>query len=276
MKRYAWIFVISFCFAATATDIPFLMYHHVTDKIKGRYYVTPAEFRSHLEKLYNAGFVTAPLRDILAKKRYLKNKKVVVLRFDGARFNQFNYIKDADGKLKINPQSAVGILLDFYKEHPKFGKNALFVILPQGFEQPEYMKKKLEFLLDNGMELCNHGNKHIDLTKGSVADVDKEFGMAIDHWYKILGPRASEINTLATPFGAVPKNKEARERLKKFQYDGKTYPQKAVLFAGWGYNRVTPSPFSRDFDPHALPSIEVNAKDFDTLLASLTSSKKKP
>lgn len=257
-----------------AYDVPILMYHHVTDKKTGRYYVTPKELRSHLQKLYDAGYVSAPLRDVIAKKPYLKRKKVVVLRFDGAKLNQFRYIKDKDGNLTIDPKCAVAILLDFYKEHPSFGKNALFCILPQGFEQPEYTKKKLEFLLDNGMELCNHSNKHTDLTHGTVADVDNEFGKAMEHWNKILGPRAREINTLATPFGAVPKNKDTLKRLRKFEYRGKSYPQEAVLYAGWGYNRVAPSPFSKEFDRYALPSIEITAKNFDGHLVSFNQPQK--
>ncbi len=253
----------------TGHDIPILMYHNI-DQRKDRYHVTTKEFRSHLEKLYKAGYGTAPLRDILAKKRYLKKKKVVVLRFDGASRNQFNYIKDKKGNLVIDPECAVGILLDFYKEHRSFGKNALFCILPQGFEQPEYTQKKLNFLLDQGMELCNHGYKHTDLTNGKSSDVDTEFGRAMDHWHKILGPRARKIDTLATPYGAVPKSTATLQRLKKFEYEGKEYPQKAVLFAAWKYNRVTPSPFSLEFDPYALPAIEITSQNFDRVLQSFS------
>ncbi len=268
MNKLLWILSVYSNFFLAATDIPILMYHNINYK-KDRYSVTPEVFRTQLEKLYNAGYVTVPLRDVIAKKKYLKNKQAVVLRFDGAKLSQFNYITDKNGKLRIDPKCAVGILLDFYKEHPSFGKNAFFALLPQCFEQPKYCKKKLKFLLKNGMELVNHGTKHIDLTNGTPEDVDNEFGKAMEKWTKILGPDAPQkIPYVATPFGAVPKREDTRKRLRKYAYNDVKYPQKAVLYAGWGYNRVAPSPFSPEFDPYALPSIEIGMTNFDKHFAT--------
>lgn len=263
-----WLLVTLYPSFLLAYTIPILMYHNI-DYTKNRYSVTPETFRSHLEKLYSAGYITAPLSDVLEKKPYLKKQKVVVLRFDGAKFSQFNYIKDKAGKLHINPKCAIGILLDFYKKHPSFGKHALFALLPQGFEQPEYCKKKLQLLLSQGMELCNHGTKHIDLTYCTPEDVDKEFGQAMAKWTGILGPEArKKICYVATAFGSVPKRQDTRERLRNYSYNGKSYPQKSVLFAAYRYDRIAPCPFSPEFDPYSLPSLEIDMKNFDKRLAS--------
>ena len=108
------------------------------------------------------------------------------------------------------------------------------------------------------MELCNHGNKHINLTDGTPADVDNEFGKAMAKWTEFLGPDAGDkIRYLATPFGVVPKQDDTRQRLHKYEYNGIAYPQQAILYAGYGHNKVAPSPFSKEFDPFDLPSIEV-------------------
>ena len=89
------------------------------------------------------------------------------------------------------------------------------------------------------------------------------------YWHTTLGPRASAIRFVATPYGSVPTDPEAQQRLHSFEYKGITYPQAAVLFAGHAYNYVGHLPFCKDFNPYALPSIEVTPDNFDKILASL-------
>lgn len=272
MYRLFWfaLIVSTHSLLTAAYDIPILTYHNIDYK-KNRFSVTPEVLRSHLEKLYNAGYATAPLSDVIAKKSYLKKQKVVILRFDDSTKNQFNYIEGKNGKLVVDPKCAVGILLDFYKEHPSFGKHALFAVLPECFGQPKYRKKKLCFLLNQGMEIANHGTEHKMLIEGMPADIDNEFGKAMENFTSILGPLArKKIRYVVTPYGAVPKRKDTRDRLRKFAYKGVTYPQNAILYASIsaGYNRIAPSPFSAEFDPYALPAIEIGMTNFDKYLAS--------
>ena len=69
-----------------------------------------------------------------------------MLRFDGKNLSDGNYITDKKGKLRIDPKCAVGILLDFYKEHPSFGKNAFsFVFYRNALSSQNIAKKSLSF-----------------------------------------------------------------------------------------------------------------------------------
>ena len=92
-----------------------------------------------------------------------------------------------------------------------------------------------------------------------------------ENFISILGPLArKKIRSVVTPYGAVPKRKDTRDRLRKFAYKGVTYPQNAILYASIsaGYNRIAPSPFSTEFDPYGLPAIEIGMTNFDKYLAS--------
>jgi hypothetical protein len=238
---------------------------------ENRFSVTPELFRTHLEKLYQAGFVTAKLEDIMSKPEMVNNKKIVVLRFDDSRADQFRYVKDSNDALIVDPNCAVGILLDFYKAHPDFGKHAVFcVIALESFHQPRFIKEKHEFLLDHGLEIANHTYDHERLGHARADDVDREFGTAMVLWEKWLGPRAEEIKLIAPPFGAVPDSQAARERLQKFEWQGKQYKPLGILLAGRKYNYVCPYPTSKEFNRYALPSLEVTSKNFDEILREIS------
>lgn len=256
-------------FKRRTPGIPVLMYHSI-DRKGGRFSISPEEFRSQLEKLYKAGFITAPLSDILAKKEYLKHQRVVLLRFDDSRRNQFNYLIDKHGTVTIDPDCALGILLDFYKTHHSFGKNALFcIIATEGFHQPKYLKRKLLFLLQEGMELANHGYYHVPITHASPEEIDANFGKAMAYWHKILGSAAEHIHYVAPPYGAVPQRHDSQMRLRCFEYKGISYPQVAILYAGRAYKKVIPLPFCGEFNPYEIPCFEVTKENFDSILSSL-------
>lgn len=250
--------------------IPILMYHGIS-KRPGRFNVKPDTFRSHLQKLYKAGYVTASLADVLAKNPSLKYKKIVLLRFDDSRRSQCNYIFDAQGKPFLDPDCATGIILDFYKKHPSFGKHAFFCLIPSMcFQQPRYCKQKLLFLLNEGMELVNHGFDHLRIADAQPATIDNNFGRAMAFWDTLLGPTAEVINCVAPPFGSQPSLPEAKKRLRCFEYNGKSYPQAAIVYAGRKYHHAAHSPFCKNFDPYDLPSFEVTEDNFDEILALLT------
>lgn len=250
--------------------LPILLYHSIDYK-QSRYSVTPENFRSHLEKLYKAGYVTARLEDVLARKEHLRNRKIILLRFDDSWKSQCNYLIDSDGTTRIDPTCAVGIILDFYKEHPSFGKHALFCITPTlCFQQPAYKKDKLIFLLNEGMELVNHGFYHVNVTNAQPEEIDANFGKAMAYWYRLLGPLAEHIKYVATPYGSKSRNEQAQQRLRCFTYKGITYKQDAVLYAGRKYTGCAHVPFCPTFDPYGLPCFEVTNDNFDALLASFT------
>lgn len=246
------------------------MYHSINTR-PNRFSVSPETFRSHLEKLHKAGFVTVPLKDVIERKEYLARTKAIVLRFDDSRRDQCNYLIQEDGTPQLDPDCAVGIILDFYKRHPSFGKHACFCIIPtMCFQQPPYKKEKLLFLLNEGMELVNHGWDHVSIVNATPEDIDNNFGKAMAYWDKLLGPLASEIQTVAPPNGTQPVRPDTLTRLRCFSYKGVSYSQKGILYAGRKHQAITPHPASAAFDPYELPAFEVTTETFDDILAHIS------
>lgn len=245
---------------------PILMYHSIDYK-NSRYSVSPENFKNHLVQLYNAGYRTARLEDIILKKVDPEKEKLVVLRFDDSRLSHFKYIKDLNNNVKIDPNCALQILLEFYSQHPRFGKNALFCVIAQEeFHQPQYTKQKFEFLISNGMEIANHGFSHKNLVFANEEDIDNEFGKAMDYWYKKIGSFAQYIKIIALPYGKPPNSIKAKKRLECFSYANKIYNPLAILYAGVRYNRLCPYPTSSNFNPYEIPCIEVTNNNFDQII----------
>lgn len=254
-----------------SVGVPILMYHEITRDTAKRGSVTPDNFRGHLEQLHKAGYVTARLEDVLLNKESVRNKKVVVLRFDDSRRCHFNYLQDSQGNLTIDPDCAVGIILDFYKKHPDFGCHAIFcVVATEEFHQPHLAAKKLRFLLHNGMEIANHTYAHGRLINVTDDDIDAMFGKAMKHWHKTLKEDAHKIKILALPYGDVPLSPSALERLRRFTWQGITYTPLGILHAGRKQRKKCPWPDSPCFDPYTVPSFDVSNKTFENVMRSLS------
>lgn len=168
--------------------VPILMYHMIDTPYmdreifgKGvirkapwmeRFLVTSAEFRYELESLYEAGFRNISLDEYISlQKGQLKSlerippdSKLYVLSFDDGPYGQFDYKGlDEKGNPVIDPDCAVGIMMDFAKTHPDFRLNAAFAVTFEHapFMQPQYVRDKLNRLLDLGFEIVNHTVSHV-------------------------------------------------------------------------------------------------------------------
>lgn len=259
-----------YCTKSKPRGFAILMYHDIGEK-GGRFCVTPENFRRHLQALYDAGFVTSRLEDIIRKKYLPPDKETshrpFVLRFDDSRKSQFKLIRNADGNLIIDPNCALGILLDFAKTHPGFGAHAVFcVVATEQFHQPRYAKQKLLYLLDNGMEIVNHTFDHELLLDATPEDVDRAFGKAMEVWESLLGQRAQEITFIAPPCGILPRSARTRNRLKNYVWNNKHYKPKGILCAGRRYHVTCPLPDSPTFNPFELPSFDVTHENFYDIL----------
>jgi len=244
-----------------------LMYHSI-DYGAGGMNVSPENFRKQLDEIHKLGYKTARLEDIIKSK--VSDEKKVVLRFDDSRESQFKYIKDKNGKNIIDPKCAVGIILDFYKQHPDFGKSAIFFVIPHvEFKQPEYSIHKLEFLLQQGMEIGNHGYYHYDWTKAKPEEIDKTYGKAMQRFEKLIGKDAGRIQIIAAPFGVVPRSEETKKEMNIIQWNGKKYRFIGIAYAYGSNNKVCPERNSKEFNQYALPCLEVNNTNFDSVLKKL-------
>ena len=124
----------------------------------------------------------------------------IVFTFDDGSKSQFNLIESEDGSLIANPESAVGVMEKFYKEHPDFGLNGTFFINGTGyFGSVGTRKEKLKYLIDRGLEIGNHTNTHVNFSNASIDEIQKEIGTVVKDVYE--NAEGYVVDTLALPFG---------------------------------------------------------------------------
>ncbi len=231
-------------------EIMILMYHEIGHP-EGEWRRTPENFRRDLEMLYEQGYRAVSMTDMVRGEIDIPaGTSPVVLTFDDANQGNFNYIEE-DGELVIDPDCAVAIMEDFYEEYPDFGLEATFYIYyPNPFRQPEYIEKKLNYLVDRGFEIGNHTYSHANLARLSGEEVQKELAMHIKSTREYLP--GCEVNSLALTYGAYPQDPELTVR---GSYEGTGYEHEAVLLVG---ANPAPSPFHQNFDPTRLPRIRAS------------------
>lgn len=207
-----------------------VMYHKFAEEETDEWTRSYEHFYDDLLYLYQHGYRTISLSD------YLNNEiKVpvgctpIILTFDDGLKSQFHFLKDENGNLMVNPQSAVGIMEKFYEEYPEFGLNGTFYINGTGyFGTNGTRKEKLEYLLQRGFEIGNHTANHIQFSKAtSQEEIQKEVGKVAKEVYDLTG---YQINSLALPFGSMSKTYE--ETIRKGSYEDKEYENKALLLVG--------------------------------------------
>ncbi len=245
--------------------IPIVEWHQVVDA-DGTYKVSRERFKAELEELHARGYVPINLSDYLDRKIDIPaGKSPVLFTFDDASPSQFSYV-ERGGKLEVDPRSAVGILEAFIAKHPDWKPKGLFCLLPaaqvghaffgdKGIDgqKTEWRFPKLQYLVKQGYELCNHTLWHARLDKYSDAVIQEQLArtvQAIDSAvpnYPIRG--------LALPYGLWPKNKAVA--YSGSWYDKKLkkeirYKHQAVFLVAGGPAR---SPYDPQFDALKLPRV---------------------
>lgn len=202
--------------------IPILEYHLIADK-DSRWGRAAEHFRRDLELLYARGYRPITVAQLVDGKFDIPaGTSPVVFTFDDSSPGQFRYI-EKDGKLEIDPNSAVGIWLAFNKMHPDWGKRATFCLLPGAAaghaffgdrnidgQKTAWRMQKVKFLAEQGFELCNHTLWHANLAKYSDAVVQEQIArgvMAIDS--AVAGYK---VRTFALPLGIWPKDRALAKR----------------------------------------------------------------
>jgi hypothetical protein len=246
--------------------IPILAYHLI-DRPDGRWSRSPENFRRDLERLYQNRYRLISLSDFVDNRIDVPaGFTPVVLTFDDSSPGQFRFI-ERDGQVVVDPESAVGILQQFYQEHPDFGRAATFFVLPAAdrphnlFGQDEYQEKKLRYLVENGMDIGNHSFWHQRLDIVDDEEVQHQLGRA----KKILEEMVPgyTVDILSLPLGQWPKN---RSLAFAGEWEGIRYQHKAVLLAG---TDLTEPPGHVDFNPNAIQRIQAVEEVFDFWLEYL-------
>lgn len=223
--------------------VPILQYHRVVENA-GKYDRTPEDFRNDLRRVYEMGFRPVSLSSYIENNMQLvPGASPIIFTFDDSSVSQFRLLENGE----VDPNCAVGIWLDFAKEHPDFPLIATFYIMPDAFfGQPKFAQQKAALLKEWGCEIGNHTITHRNLSKLSEEEVKKELAGPIDFGEK-LGLR---VDTIALPLGIFPKN---RDLVKQFSIGGKTYRMRAALLVG---ANPAPPPGSAKLDRFRLPRIQ--------------------
>lgn len=228
-------------------EIMVIEYHHIGSR-EERWTRTPANFRRDLETLYEKGYRPVNMADAVSGSIDLpRGYSPVVITFDDSSPGQFRYLEDEGGR-KIDPKSAVGILLAFHEEHPDWPLKASFYVNDRPFGDVATWKEKIRQLHEFGMEVGNHTLSHADLGRLTPAQTTREVG-GLNKLIVDLLPQTAPT-TLALPNGTHPQSPEAA---KSGTYQGVNYETRAFLLVGAG---PAPSPFNVRFDPYRIPRIQ--------------------
>ena len=227
-------------------EVPVVMHHEIRDDRVGDYDQTPAEFRTELERLWSQGYWPVRAADLALGRlgSVPAGKTPVVLTFDDSTQFQFSY--DARGNIK--PDTAIGILLEFQREHPAFPLAGTFYVNREPFAGVARGKEMLQWLVDHGFELGNHTKDHLPFNQLSgPTEVQKEL---------VLGNELIEravpgyrVQTMSLPLGVLPKPASLAVRGR---WNGRTYNFSGVMLVGAG---PAPSPFGKSFDRAGIPRI---------------------
>ncbi len=240
--------------------VPIIMYHDIQD-YEAEWVRSKDNFRRDLERFYELGYSLVLLSDYLEGNINVPaGRSPLVLTFDDGTRGQFRFVETDEG-LVPDPDCAVGILLEFSRTHPEFGHAATFFVYSWSpFGEPSQAEAKFKFLLENGMEIGNHTFSHKDLAYASPEEVAAEIGKLANEVRRICG---YDTVSLALPYGGYPKS---TENLLGGTWDGQDYVNKGILLVG---AEPAPSPYSKKFNPLAIPRIRGSQDELDKWLREL-------
>jgi polysaccharide deacetylase len=266
--------------------IPVLEYHVIGGDKNALYTRTADSYRNDLEQAYKLGYRPITISQMLDKdfRDVPPGMSPMVVVFDDASDSQFRYV-EKDGKLVVDPTSAVGIWEDFAKTHPGWKPRAVFCLLngaaaghnffgdnpKYGGQKKEWRFPKVKYLADQGYELCDHTLWHMKLSQYPDAAVQEQIArnaMGIDS-----AVPGYKIRTIALPYGLWPKNRPlAWQGSWTDPKTGKThaYNFDAVLEVSGGPAR---SPYDPQFNPKSVTRIQAVGDDIVKTLARLDQTK---
>ena len=256
--------------------VPIMMYHGIREKTKNStgtvggnvdkdgYNRTPEAFREDLEFYYENGYEMIRLEDYIngvVTASY--GKSPIILTFDDGNEDNIKITGlDENGNIIIDKNSAVGILEEFKKEHKDVNVTATFFVNGGIFNQSEYNDKILKWMVENGYDIGNHTQTHLDIKKSSSDRVQKEIAYVYDELEKVIPGKYVKI--IALPFGSpYVKSHDNFKYVLSSTYNDKTYETEAALRVGW---EPEVSCYDKDFDKTFLKrcrAYDNNGKEFD-------------
>lgn len=246
-------------------SIPVLAYHKVGDE-DTEYTRSRAGFREDMNRLIQGNFHPISLSEFTTGNiKAPKGKIPVLLTFDDSSISQFEMLPNGN----IHPDCVVGILESFRKKYKDFNPQAVFFVLPGAknpnnyFGQNQFQKAKTDFLIKNGYSIENHTYWHANLKQYSKL-IEEQIAKTQDFVQK-LAP-GYQMAALALPFGIYPPESE-RHRLITGSYKGIQYKHNLVFDFS---NRLSPSPYSKEFNPLYVRRIHGNKTQMDRFFKNIS------
>ena len=221
-----------------AGAIMVIMYHRIlADEKNTDLNRTPETFRKDLEMLRDKNYYPVNALDVAENKMDIPaGKTPVAITFDDSLPSQFRVIQK-NGKSKIDPNCAVGIMENFNKKFPDWPLKATFFVLPkegrnaEPFGQGEFIADKFEYLTSKGYEIANHTSTHSNMRSMTASKIQWELATAKKDISQINAKAA--MLTVALPYGKLPRDDAARKALVSGEVGGTSYAHKAVFLAAW-------------------------------------------
>jgi hypothetical protein len=252
---------------APVTDLPpnelgeilVLEYHRIGNN-EGEWVRSRDNFWRDLQTLYERGYRPILMRDMVEGRIDVPaGATPVVFTIDDSSLGQFYYREDGS----IDPNTMMGMWTRFQEENPDWHYGAVWCILPGAqhpsnfwgekpdrevprAEREDRIRRKMNHLVENRHEACNHTMWHARLDRYDDAFVQDQIGSGQDS-IKAYLPDDYEIVTFALPLGMWPKNRQLA--WQGTYRDGRTYRKKAVLEVTGGPSE---SPFDSRFNPHSI------------------------
>jgi peptidoglycan/xylan/chitin deacetylase (PgdA/CDA1 family) len=221
-------------------EIPIIMFHRFIETYEEnteKYYTTTfTEFEALLQTLYDAGYRLISMEDFIdCNIKVPAGTMPMVFTFDDGTPGQFNLIKEG-GSLKVNPKSAVGIMMAFNEKHPDFGLKGIFYVNmdigENTFEGAGTLAERFEILQSLGFELGNHTWGHVNYTKpenNSAQKIQESLGRNQEKADQILP--GLRFYSLALPYGSLP-DKSLYKYLESGSYNGIEYRNESIMAVG--------------------------------------------
>ncbi len=220
-------------------EIPIVMFHNfikdLNDTGDVEWTTSFSAFEELLETLYEKGYRLISMRDFIDHNITVPEGKIpIVFTFDDGSEGQFNLI-EKNGKLAVNPESAVGVMLKFNEKHSDFGLKGIFYLNmdkeEKTFEGAGSLKERLEILLGCGFEIGNHSWGHFKFeTAKDRLQIYEKLGKNEKRLQQVI-PDMS-FYSLALPFGSnAPEN--MRDALAKGDYEGISYINETIMAVGY-------------------------------------------
>jgi peptidoglycan/xylan/chitin deacetylase (PgdA/CDA1 family) len=267
--------------------IPVLEYHVIGGEKNALYTRTVASFKADLEDVYRRGYRPINMAQLIDKdfRDVPAGMSPVVFVFDDASPEQFSYVGEPG---KIDPNSAVGIWQAFQRTHPDWKSRGVFCMLNggeaghnffgdapnkryKGVQQKAWRFQKVQWLNQQGFELCAHTLWHARLDKYPDAVVQEQIARNVAGIDSAVP--GYKVRSFALPYGIWPKNRSlAWAGSWTDRKSGKTFSYKFddVMEVSGGPTR---SPYDPAFNAHSVTRIEAIGDDIRKTLDRLDQGK---